>query len=60
MGPLLHALKLWVVGGWWVVAYRILESAPVPFWVVLGSELGWTGLGLGLGGLGIKGFGVGD
>ena len=33
VGPLLHALKLW--GGWVVVAYRILVSAPVPmgFWV---------------------------
>ena len=43
----------WWVGG--VVAPKIIASAPVPFgpfWALLGLELGWTGLGLGLGGLG--------
>ena len=28
--------------GWVVVAYRILVSAPVPFWVYLGWN--WVGL----------------
>ena len=54
-------LKSYWWGGWWwwwVVAYRILVPAPVPFWVLFGLKLGWTGLGLG--GLGTKGFGVGD
>ena len=49
------------VGGGWVVAYRILVSAPVPFWVYLGWNwvgLGWTGLGLGLGGFGTQGLGT--
>ena len=39
----------------------IIESATVPFgplWALLGLELGWTGLGLGLGGLGTKGLGT--
>ena len=34
--------------------------SPSPLWVNLGFELGWTRLGLGLGGLGTKGFGVWD
>ena len=34
--------------------------SPSPLWVNLGFKLGWTGLGLCLGGLGTKGFGVGD
>ena len=45
--------------GW--VAPKIIESAPVPFgplWALLGLELGWTGLGLGLGGLGTQGLGT--
>ena len=47
-----------------VVAYRILESAPVPFGLIrVGTGLdwvglGWTGLGLGLGGLGTQGLGT--
>ena len=32
-------------GGWWVVAYRILVSAPVP--LVLIGFLNWFGLGFG-------------
>ena len=48
-------LKSYGVGGGWVVAYRILVSAPVPF----GFNLGWnwvgTRLGVGLGGLGTRG-----
>ena len=31
--------------------------SPSPLWANLGFELGWTELGLGLGGLGIKGIG---
>ena len=42
-------LKSYGVGGW-VVVYRILVSAPVPF----GFNWGWAGLGLGLGGLGAR------
>ena len=34
--------------------------SPSPLWVNLGFKLGWTGLGLGLEGLGTNGFGVGD
>ena len=47
-------------GGW--VAYRILVSAPVPFGLIWDSNWvgSWTGLGLGLEGLGTNGFGVGD
>ena len=40
---------------------KIFVSAPVPFWplwALLGLELGWTGLGLGLGGLGTQGLGT--
>ena len=36
------------------MAYRILVSAPVPFWVYLGWN--WVGLG---GDLGLKGWGLG-
>ena len=33
--------------------------APLgPFGALLGMELGWTGLGLGLGGLGTQGLGT--
>ena len=53
MGPLLNAYKLCV---WWVVAYRILVSAPVPFgsiwvlnWIGLGWDLAWGNWGLGFG-----------
>ena len=49
------------MGGGGGVAYRFLVSAPVPFWplwALLGLELGWTGLGLGLGGLGTQGLGT--
>lgn len=48
----------WVDG--WVVAYRILVSAPVPFGLILGYKLGCTWLGLGLAGLGTNGSGVED
>ena len=41
-----------------VVAPKIIASAPVPFGALLGMELGWTGLGLGLGGLGTQGLGT--
>ena len=58
VGPLLHALRGWV-GGWWVVAYRILVSAPVPFWVYLGWN--WVGLGWNWvwGDWGLRGWGLG-
>ena len=49
----------WWGGGW--VAPKILVSAPVPFWplwALLGLELGWTGLGLDLGGFGTQGLGT--
>ena len=55
VGPLLHALKLGVGGGWVVVvvvAYRILVSAPVPFCFVF-LVLGLKGFGT----LGFLGFG---
>ena len=45
----------------WVVAPKIIESAPVPFLPLLGQlglELGWTGFGLGLGELGTQGLGT--
>ena len=53
-------LKSWgvvvvVVGG-----LQDFSVSPSPLWVNLGFKLGWTGLGLCLGGLGTKGFGVGD
>ena len=32
--------------------------SPSPHWVYLGLKLDWTGLGLGLGGLGTKGLGT--
>ena len=47
----------WVVGGW--VAYRILVSAPVPFW----ANWGWNWVGLGWdwvwGDWGLRGWGLG-
>ena len=49
--------------GWWVVVVGGLQDfsvSPSPLWVNLGFKLGWTGLGLGLEGLGTNGFGVGD
>ena len=51
-------LKSWgVVGGW--VAYRILVSAPVPFWIYLGRN--WVGLGWDWvwGDWGLRGWGLG-
>ena len=51
----------WVVGGWWVDGgLQDFSVSPSPLWVNLGFKLGWTGLGLGLEGLGANGFGVGD
>ena len=52
-----------VRGGWcWVVGGGLQDFSvsPSPLWVNLGFKLGWTGLGLGLEGLGTNGFGVGD
>ena len=51
--------SVYVVGASvYVVAPKIIASAPVPFGPLLGLELGWTGLGLGLGGLGTQGSGI--
>ena len=50
-----------VIGWWWVVGgLQNFSVSPSPLWVNLGFKLGWTGLGLGLEGLGTNGFGVGD
>ena len=46
-------------GGWWVVAYRILVSAPVPFWVYLGWNWVGSGWDWARGDLGLKGWGLG-
>ena len=48
------------VRGWVVGGLQDFIVSPSPLWVNLGFKLGWTGLGLGLGGSGTKGFGVGD
>ena len=40
--------------------YEDFSVSPSPLWINLGFKLGWTGLGLGLKGLGTNGFGVGD
>ena len=50
-------------GGWVVVVGGGLQDfivSPSPLWVNLGFELGWTGLGLGLVGLGTRGTRVWD
>ena len=47
-----------VVGGWVVGGLQDFSVSPSPLLGLLGSELGWTGLGLGLGGLGTKGLGT--
>ena len=54
--------------GWWVVGggggggggLQDFIVSPSPLWVNLGFELSWTGLGLGLGGLGTRGTRVWD
>ena len=54
-------LKSYGVGGGWVGGgLQDFSVSPSPLWVNLGFKLGWTGLGLGLEGLGTNGFGVGD
>ena len=52
--------KLHPSGWWWVGGLQDFSVSPSPLWVNLGFKLGWTGLGLGLEGLGTNGFGVGD
>ena len=47
-------------GGWVVGGLQDFSVSPSPLWVNLGFKLGWTGLGLGLGGSGTNWFGVGD
>ena len=47
--------------GWWVVVVGGLQDfsvSPSPLLGLFGLELGWTGLGLGLGGLGTQGLGT--
>ena len=44
----------------WVGGLQDFSVSPSPLWVNLGFKLGWTGLGLGLEGLGTNGLGVGD
>ena len=50
----------WVVGSGGGGGLQDFNVSPSPLWVNLGFKLGWTGLGLGLEGLGTNGFGVGD
>ena len=45
----------WVGGGGGLQDFSV---SPSPLWVNLGFKLGWTGLGLGLGGLGTQGLGT--
>ena len=53
---------LWV--GWWPPRLLSQPQSPLgpfgPLWALLGLELGWNGLGLGLGGLETKGLGTRD
>ena len=49
------------VRGWVVVGgLQDFSVSPSPLWVNLGLELGWTRLGLGLGGFGTRGTRVWD
>ena len=51
------------VVGWVVVVVGGLQDfsvSPSPLWVNLSFKLGWSGLGLGLGGLGTRGTRVWD
>ena len=52
---LLDAYELLVWLGGWLSDPHDLSVIPSPLGTNLGFELGWTGLGLGLGGLGSKG-----
>ena len=45
--------------GWWPPRLLRQPQSPLgPFGALLGMELGWTGLGLCLGGLGTQGLGT--
>ena len=44
--------------GYMVGGLQDFSVSPSPLWVNLGFELGWTGLGLGLWGLGTNGLGT--
>ena len=43
---------------WWVGGLQNFSVSPSPLLGLLGLELGWTWLGLGLGELGTKGLGT--
>ena len=46
-------------GGWWVGGgLQDFSVSSSPLLGLFGLELGWTGLGLGLGGLGTQGLGT--
>ena len=47
-----------VRGGWGLWVGGLQDFSVSPLWVNLGFKLGWTGLGLGLGGLGTQGLGT--
>ena len=59
-GGLPQVLPLTVHLTFLVGGLQDFSVSPSPLWANLGFKLGWTGLGLGLGGSGTKGFGVGD
>ena len=48
----LKVVGVWVMGG-----LQDFSVSPRPLWVNLGFKLDWTGLGLGLEGLGTNGVG---
>ena len=50
-------VKGWWVGGWWPTGFYCQPQSPLG---QFGFELGWTELGLGLGGLGTRGTRVWD
>ena len=51
--------NLWWLIGWVGVGPHDFSVSPSPLRTNWGFELGWTGLGLGLGGFGAKGLGTG-
>ena len=55
---MLKSYGWWVGGGWVVGGLQDFIVSPSPLLGLFGLELGWTGLGLGLGGLGTQGLGT--